>query len=71
MANIWEFAEDLPFVEVKTVSGDTFRGEIIHISDADEADADEDMMSVEAKTGEIRIFQASEIKSVRRLVDKT
>ena len=66
MINVWSFAEDLPFVEVADINGVIFRGEIIHISDAEEADAEDDEVVVEALSGEIRIFPVSQISSMKR-----
>lgn len=66
MINVWTFAEDLPFVEITDVNGVVFKGEIIHISDAEEADAEDDEVVVEALSGEIRIFPVSQISSMKR-----
>lgn len=66
MINVWTFAEDLPFVEITDVNGVVFKGEIIHISDAEEADAEDDEVVVEALSGEIRIFPVSQISSMNR-----
>ena len=66
MINVWTFAEDLPFVEITDVNGVVFKGEIIHISDAEEADAEDDEVVVEALSGEIRIFPVSQISSIKR-----
>ncbi|MBR2928782.1 MAG: hypothetical protein IKC24_06465 [Oscillospiraceae bacterium] len=66
MINIWEYAEDLPFVEIRDVNGEVFVGEMIHVSDAEEAEAEEDEAVVEAPSGEIRIFPVSKIASITR-----
>ena len=66
MINVWTFAEDLPFVEIADVNGVVFKGEIIHISDAEESDGEEDEVVVEALSGEIRIFPVSQISSMKR-----
>ena len=67
MVNVWEFAEELPFVEIKDISGKVFAGRIIHISDAEEADAEEDEVVVESPNGEIRIFPVSQIEFMKRV----
>ena len=67
MINIWEFAEDLPFVEIKDMSGAVFKGGMIHVSDAEEAEAEEDAVIIKIVNGGIRIFPVSQIASIKRV----
>lgn len=67
MVNVWNFAEDLPKVKVTLKTGVAFIGEVIHVSDAEEVEADEDFISIEADDGDIGFFATSEIESIERV----
>ncbi len=67
MVNVWDFARDLPKVKVTLKDGSVFIGEVIHVSDAEEMDADEDYIDVENQQDGIRMFAESEIKSIERV----
>lgn len=67
MVNVWEYANDLPRVRVTGKDDSVFSGRVIHVIDAEEIEESEDYISVEAGTGEIRLFGASEIKSIERI----
>ena len=67
MINIWEFAEDLPFVEIKDINGAVFAGGMIHVSDSEEADAEEDAVIIKIPNGGIRVFPVSQIASIKRI----
>ena len=67
MVNVWEYANDLPRVRITAKDGSIFSGRVVHVIDAEEIEESEDYISVEAVTGEIRLFGASEIKSINRI----
>ena len=64
MVNIWDYANALPRVRLRTVSGGRFAGNVIAVLDKLEADDEKDMMVIEADSGEIRWFYPDEIESV-------
>lgn len=68
MVNVWDFAWELGKVKIETNDGQTFAGSTIAVHDAEEADDTEDSIVVEAKSGEIRSFRVSEIKSIEVIV---
>lgn len=67
MVNVWDFARDLPKVEVTLKNGSVFVGEVIHVSDAEELETDEDYITVENRQDGIRMFAESEIESIERV----
>lgn len=67
MVNIWDYANQLPRVKLVTYSGEPFRGKVIAVLDALEADDEQDNMVVEADSGEIKIFHPDEIESIEVL----
>lgn len=64
MVNVWDYANQLPYVTVKTVDGRIFSGETICVMDAEETDDEEDSLTIEAKTGRITTFLQSEIEQI-------
>lgn len=64
MVNIWDYANQLPRVRLVTSSGESFTGEVIAVLDALESDDELDNMTVEADSGEIRIFYPEDIESI-------
>lgn len=67
MVNVWDFAEDLPKVKVTLKNGVAFIGEVIHVSDAEEVEADEDFISIETDDGDVGFFAQSEIERIERV----
>lgn len=67
MVNVWDFARDLPKVKVTLKDGTVFVGGVIHVSDAEEMEADEDYIDVENQQDGIRMFAESEIESIERV----
>lgn len=67
MVNIWDYANQLPYVKLVTSSGEPFSGKVIAVLDALEADDEQDNMVVEADSGEIKIFHSDEIESIEVL----
>ncbi len=64
MVNIWDYANQLPRVRLVTSSGESFTGKVIAVLDALESDDELDNMTVEADSGEIRIFYPEDIESI-------
>lgn len=64
MVNIWDYANQLPRVRLVTSSGESFVGKVIAVLDALESDDELDNMTVEADSGEIRIFYPEDIESI-------
>ena len=67
MVNVWEYANDLPFVNVKGTDGSSFYGKVINVIDSEELEENDDFIAIEAKNGEIRLFSESEIASIERV----
>lgn len=64
MVNVWDYANQLPYVTVKTVDGRVFSGGIICVMDMEETDDEEDSLTIEAKSGRITTFLQSEIEQI-------
>ena len=64
MVNVWEYANELPFVTVNTVGGDSFSGRIVCVEDIETTELEEDSIVVESEDGEMRSFLQSEIESI-------
>ena len=67
MVNIWDYANQLPYVKFVTSSGEPFAGKVIAVLDAVESDDEQDNMAVEADSGEIGFFYPDEIESIEVL----
>ena len=67
MVNIWDYANQLPRVRLVTSSGESFTGKVIAVLDALESDDELDNMTVEADSGEIRIFYPEDIESIEAI----
>lgn len=67
MVNVWEYANDLPIVNVIVLDGNSFLGRVVNVIDAEELEENEDYIAVEAESGEIRMFGESEISSIERV----
>ena len=66
MVNIWDFASRLGKVRITTIDGEFYVGDTIYITDAEEADDEEDSITIEEKTGRILGFYPSEIAKIER-----
>ncbi|MCI9466556.1 MAG: hypothetical protein HFE99_05505 [Ruminiclostridium sp.] len=64
MIDIWGYGRTLPKLSIETVDGETFKGQVIGVFDADELEESEDSLSLELADGKIVSFYPSEIKSV-------
>lgn len=64
MVNIWDFAWKLGKIRIATIDGDSYVGNTICVTDAEEADDNEDSISIEEKTGRILGFYPSEIAKI-------
>ena len=64
MVNVWDYANQLPYVTVKTVDGRIFSGETICVSDMEETDDEEDSLTIESLDGDINTFLQSEIEQI-------
>lgn len=67
MANIWEFAYNKPFVRIKKKDGNTVEGKTIAIWEAEEIDAEDDMIALDLDDGSIENIYQSEIESIERI----
>ena len=67
MVNIWDFANQLGKVRITTLDGEVYVGDIICVDDAEEADDDEDSITIEEKNGRIWGFYPSEIAKIERI----
>lgn len=67
MVNIWEYANDLPRIRLRTNEGEVYIGDIRMIWDAEELEADEDCITLDLPGGEVRSFRQSEIEAIERL----
>ena len=67
MVNVWEYANDLPVVNVIGLDGNSFLGRVVNVIDAEELEENEDYIAVESESGEIRMFGESEISSIERV----
>jgi hypothetical protein len=64
MVNIWDYANELPRIKLKTKAGKKYIGKIIHIADAEESDDVSDSLVLELANGEIRSFYPDIIESI-------
>lgn len=64
MVNIWDYANKLPYITLKTVDGEFFSGQIICVMDTEETCFDEDSLTIEKNNGEILTFMQSEIERI-------
>lgn len=64
MVNVWDYANQLPYVTVKTVDGRVFSGGIICVMDTEETDYGEDSLTIESRDGDITTFLQSQIEQV-------
>lgn len=67
MVNIWDFAWELGKVKIITNDGKTFVGDTLCVLDSEEADDEEDSITIEMKDGRIIGFYPSEISSIERI----
>ncbi len=65
MVNVWDYANNLPYVTLKAVGGQVFTGGIIYVEDSEETEADEDGLVLETPDGRIINFLQSEIESIQ------
>lgn len=70
MINLWNFADDLPRVRIKTDDGQVFIGETLCVMDAEETDDDEDSITIEMHDGKIIVFYPHEIVFIERVNNK-
>lgn len=67
MVNVWDFAQNLGRVKIKSKDGSIYSGNTIAVFDAEETDDVEDSIVVEFNNGEIRTFRVSEIESIEEI----
>lgn len=67
MVNIWDYAWELGRMRITTNSGASYTGDVVCVLDAEETEDDEDSIAIELKSGEIKTFYPSEIKSIKTL----
>ncbi|MDD6031914.1 MAG: hypothetical protein PUC47_00280 [Oscillospiraceae bacterium] len=64
MINIWQLANTLPSVVIRTSDGQEFAGRVLAVEDAEETGCAEDSLVLETKGKGIIGFEASDIESV-------
>ncbi len=64
MVNVWEYANALPRVKLKTADGKWLVGKVIMVLDAEETEDVEDSIDIEMDSGEIKSFYPNEIESI-------
>lgn len=67
MVNVWEYANALPRVKLKTSDGAVIVGKVAMVWDAEELEDAEDSMDIELDSGEIKSFYPDEIESIEVL----
>lgn len=67
MVNIWDYANALPRIKLKTINGSEFIGDVVMVFDAEEIESTQDCMDVELDSGEIKSFCPDEIESIEVL----
>lgn len=67
MVNIWDFAYNKPFVRIKKNDGDIIEGKTIAIWDAEEIDADDDMIVVDLGDDGIENIYQGDIVAIERI----
>ena len=67
MVNIWEFANTRPKIKIQTKNNDVYTGYTLMVWDADESDDDEDSITIEMSSGEIKSFYPSDIVSIETI----
>lgn len=67
--NLWEYANNRPFVLIKKKDGTVVYGKTIGVFDAEELDDedDEDMIAVDLDDGGTESIYQSEIESIERI----
>lgn len=64
MVNIWDYANELPSIKLKTVNGTELIGNVVAVFDADEIESAQDCIDIELNSGEIKSFYQDEIESI-------
>jgi hypothetical protein len=67
MVNIWDYANELPRIKLKTVNGTELIGNVVAVFDADEIESAQDCIDVELDNGEIKSFFPEDIESIEVL----
>ena len=67
MVNVWEYANALPRIKLKTADGNWFSGKVIMVLDAEETEDVEDSIDIEMDSGDIKSFYQDEIESIEVL----
>lgn len=69
MVNLWEFANSMPFVQIRKIDGTVVAGKTIGVFDAEElGDEDnEDMIALDLDGGGVESVYQSEIESIERI----
>lgn len=67
MVNIWDYANELPRIKLKTVNGTELIGNVVAVFDADEIESAQDCIDVELDNEEIKSFYPEDIESIEVL----
>ena len=67
MVNIWDYANELPRIKLKTVNGTELIGNVVAVFDADEIESAQDCIDVELDNGKIKSFYPEDIESIEVL----
>lgn len=64
MINVWEYANTHPRIVVTATDGKEYVGGVIAVWDAVESDDEQDSITIELDSGEIKSFYPDEIESI-------
>lgn len=67
MVNIWNYANELPRIKIKTVNGTELIGDVVAVLDSEEIGSTQDCIDVEVDSGGIMSFYPNEIDSIEVL----
>ena len=67
MVNIWDYANTLPRIKLKAVTGEEFIGRVIMVLAAEETEDVEDSIDIRLDSGAIKSFYPDEIESIEVL----
>lgn len=64
MVNVWDYANSLPNVRLRTTDKSVYAGRVIYVWDAEETEDTEDSITLEMDSGGIKSFYPNEIESI-------
>ncbi len=67
MIDVWQYANTHPRIALTTTNGREYIGGVIAVWDAEESDDEQDSITIEMDSGEIKSFYPDEIESIEVL----